>query len=154
MKMTYPPRAPRVVRMDLGYTPQGWGKRKIQRLQVWKEKGDQAFATDLRHASRENPKGHHETTAGRGEFYKGQNKPIQDKGVTYVMKMSLFDFQSWAAPPNNHFHRSTRPGRKYQTGNIFKTVDSWNKNLVGIQSLLKDSHWVLKVPWEVQKPST
>ena len=57
-------------------------------LEGEEKKGNQAFATDLRHASRKT-QGHHETTARRGEFSFGQNKPIQDKGATYVMKMSF-----------------------------------------------------------------
>ena len=85
--MTYPLPAPRESDEWIRATPLNNGGG---RSSAWK-----AFSKDLRHASRKT-QGHHETTARRGEFYFGQNKLIQEKGATYVMKMSLFDLTSKA----------------------------------------------------------
>ena len=142
MKTTYPPRASRVGKMDSGCTPQQWEKG---RSSAWRC-GIKLSRRTSPSCQQENPRTPRDHSSSRRVLLRTE----QANGATYVMKMSLFQFQSWAAPPNTHFHRSTSPGRPFQTENFLKTVDSWNKNLVGNQSLFEDSHWVLKIPWEVQ----
>ena len=89
MKMTYPPRAPRVGRMGSGYSPQQWG-RKIKRLKVGKERKKEiklSRRTSVLPARRN--QGQRGQRLSRRVLLQ-QNKPIQDKEATYMMKMSRF----------------------------------------------------------------
>jgi hypothetical protein len=76
--MTYPPRAPRVGRMDSGYSPQQWG-RKIKRLKVGKKKRE----IKLSRRTSVMPAGKTQRTQRGSRLSRRvllrQNQPIEDK---------------------------------------------------------------------------
>ena len=117
--MTYPPRAPRVGRMDSGYSPQQWG-RKIKRLKVGKKKGRSSFRDGPPSCQprKKKPKGHNEGTTCRGEFYSGRTSLLKTREATYVIiscPLSFPKLSCSAEQPlsSQHQSRPTVPNWKH-----------------------------------------